>query len=477
MQKIQLSIPEPCHQNWDTMTPTQQGRFCNACAKQVVDFSVMSDTQVLNYFSSIKNEKVCGRAYPDQLDRGITLPKYPTKKLFWYWNYITMLFLFFGKTNSAKAQGGVKIVTQLQPNKTKPTDISSALQGRVGGMVINNNNIINGKITDETGNPIAGASVIVKGTKNGVSTDGNGFYKIKTNTNSDILEITSIGFKRTEIRLPAINTFDIVLTKIETQLMGDVIIVGGMISTDENYSKVVSPKHIAVLAVKDNATLLPVNKATVIIKKVGYYKTDSMLTDKKGIYKLKRIAEEETCTIKIIADGYKEETIEIKGSDFDERKITKQIFLEKIPTLSDYKKLDPVVITSYPVVGKLIRCTTNTTSTVMGGMISGMTVKRTFTDSVKLVTTKILGSLKVYPNPVKKGNSFNLSLQLKQTGSYSIQIIDAAGQVILQKKTNATAKQYIQNIQTGSSWSSGTYFVRIFNNKNSLISTSNFIIQ
>lgn len=475
MQKIQFSIPEPCHQNWDTMTPTQQGRFCNACAKQVVDFSAMSDTQVLNYFSSIKNEKVCGRAYPDQLERAITLPKYPTKKLFWYWNYITMLFLFFSKTNTAKAQGGIKVVTQLQPNKTKPVDINSALQGRVGGMVINNNNIVKGKITDEAGNPIACASVIIKGTKNGVATDANGFYKIRTNINSDIVVMTAIGFERKEIRLQAINTFDTVLTKMETQLMGDVVIVGGMINTDENYSEAVNPRHIAVLEVKDNATLLPIKRATVIIDKVGFNTPNSVLTDEKGIYKLKKIKEEETYTVTIIADGYIDEAIEIKGRDFDERKIVKPIFLQRTPSLADYKKLDPVVIST-------TQCTirkTYTTGfvTVKGQMLSRISAKRTFTDSIKLITTKISGSLKVYPNPVQKGNSINLSLQLKQTGIHSIQIIDAAGQIILQKQTSATAKQYIENIQTSSSWSSGTYFVRIFDNKNNLISTSNFIIQ
>ena len=50
MQQLQLSIPEPCHQTWREMTPTQQGRFCNSCAKEVIDFSTMTDTEVLNYF-------------------------------------------------------------------------------------------------------------------------------------------------------------------------------------------------------------------------------------------------------------------------------------------------------------------------------------------------------------------------------------------------------------------------------------------
>ncbi|HMX80851.1 MAG TPA: hypothetical protein PLG91_11090, partial [Ferruginibacter sp.] len=77
MQKLQLSIPEPCHENWQEMTPTQQGRFCKACAKEVIDFSMMTDTEVLNYFAGLREEKVCGRALPSQLNRAITYPKEP----------------------------------------------------------------------------------------------------------------------------------------------------------------------------------------------------------------------------------------------------------------------------------------------------------------------------------------------------------------------------------------------------------------
>ena len=83
MKRIQLSIPEPCHENWDTMSPTQQGRYCNACAKEVIDFSNMSDTEVLNYFLKKRSGAVCGNAYPDQLDRPITAM--PKKKIFVSW--------------------------------------------------------------------------------------------------------------------------------------------------------------------------------------------------------------------------------------------------------------------------------------------------------------------------------------------------------------------------------------------------------
>ena len=50
-QQTYLHIPTPCHEDWNKMTQSEKGKFCNACSKQVVDFTLMSDQEVLNYFS------------------------------------------------------------------------------------------------------------------------------------------------------------------------------------------------------------------------------------------------------------------------------------------------------------------------------------------------------------------------------------------------------------------------------------------
>ena len=54
-KKIQLEIPEPCNKNWDKMTPFDKGRFCDSCQKAVVDFTGMSDAQLVSG-SSVKIE-------------------------------------------------------------------------------------------------------------------------------------------------------------------------------------------------------------------------------------------------------------------------------------------------------------------------------------------------------------------------------------------------------------------------------------
>jgi hypothetical protein len=74
-KNIQLTIPKPCHENWDAMTPVEKGRFCGSCQKQVVDFSTMSDRQIAEFFKKPSTGSVCGRFMSDQLDRDIELPK------------------------------------------------------------------------------------------------------------------------------------------------------------------------------------------------------------------------------------------------------------------------------------------------------------------------------------------------------------------------------------------------------------------
>lgn len=69
-----LSIPTPCHENWDEMTPTEKGRFCAACQKQVIDFTTFSDTEIVTFLQ--KNPLACGRFHKKQLNKNypVSLP-------------------------------------------------------------------------------------------------------------------------------------------------------------------------------------------------------------------------------------------------------------------------------------------------------------------------------------------------------------------------------------------------------------------
>jgi len=60
-----ITIPDPCHQNWNTMNPADKGRFCHACEKIVVDFTKMETREIIHYFS--EGRKACGHIRSHQL--------------------------------------------------------------------------------------------------------------------------------------------------------------------------------------------------------------------------------------------------------------------------------------------------------------------------------------------------------------------------------------------------------------------------
>jgi hypothetical protein len=65
---ILLSIPKPCKEKWDNMTPDENGRFCLSCSKNVIDFSEMTNAEIVEYFLNNQDKEVCGRYRNSQLN-------------------------------------------------------------------------------------------------------------------------------------------------------------------------------------------------------------------------------------------------------------------------------------------------------------------------------------------------------------------------------------------------------------------------
>ncbi len=97
-EAFKLMITKPCTKNWDVMLQTSDGRHCNSCKKNVIDFSTMKDYEVKNYFLQHKDEEICGRFYSNQLDRiKIHLPNNILQSDIAQWKkYIIILMICFG---------------------------------------------------------------------------------------------------------------------------------------------------------------------------------------------------------------------------------------------------------------------------------------------------------------------------------------------------------------------------------------------
>ncbi|SNR13846.1 energy transducer TonB [Tenacibaculum jejuense] len=68
MKNYKITIPEPCHENWQKMTPNEKGRFCASCSKTVVDFTTKTTKEIQTYLTENKGKRVCGHFYRKQLD-------------------------------------------------------------------------------------------------------------------------------------------------------------------------------------------------------------------------------------------------------------------------------------------------------------------------------------------------------------------------------------------------------------------------
>jgi hypothetical protein len=210
-KSITINIPEPCHEDWNKMTPKEQGRHCAACNKTVVDFTKKTDEQIIKALES--EGKLCGRFKNQQLDREIVLSRKDKN------NYLSIaasgLFAFLALgTQDIKAQGNPEIV---QTDSMKQTHI----QGRITTSVLDQK-VISGTVTNSQGElPIEGVSVMVKGTTRGTVTDSKGKYKIKAKK-GDVLVFSYLGFEKREIIIAEPRIIDIKFKESLLEIMGEI---------------------------------------------------------------------------------------------------------------------------------------------------------------------------------------------------------------------------------------------------------------
>lgn len=88
-----------------------------------------------------------------------------------------------------------------------------------------NSKSIKGVITDEKGEPVIGASILVKGTTNGTITDIDGNFAIDNVLPEDLLAITYVGYLGQELKVKDKNSFSITLLEDSKQL-DEIVVVG-----------------------------------------------------------------------------------------------------------------------------------------------------------------------------------------------------------------------------------------------------------
>lgn len=333
-KSLQLQIPEPCHENWNSMTPKEQGRYCGSCCKTVVDFSMMTDKEIVDYISKASHH-ICGRFSNDQLNKDISITEKKKRFSFAYlWNVLLATFLITEANAQSKPVKKKKTIVHEVPTQVLMGKFDIVEEPEPATTILPLN--ITGTVLDSTTNkPLMGASIRIKETARGVAADTLGNFMLHIEKKNAVeLEFSAIGY--------------------ETQTL----------LIDNN-----TPVNLAI-HLKPVAALLQ----SVEVKAFAYHKA---LTGSVGG----------------ISIGYR---------------LTR---VEKI--------------------------------------------KRVINDWVPKK------DVRVYPNPVVRGNNIQVSLALKQTGTYKLELLNAGGQVMEVQPLMMRSKEQLATIPTSHAWSAGVYWIRI----------------
>src|SRR6218665_2890589 len=115
---------------------------------------------------------------------------------------------------------------------------------------------VNGKVTDaNTGEPLPGVNVAVKGTLNGTSTDADGKYNLSVDDSNATLVFTFVGYVLQEIAMGARSVIDVQLAADQKQL-DEVVVVGYGTAKKKDITGAVSRADLNAFKESPNVSIL-----------------------------------------------------------------------------------------------------------------------------------------------------------------------------------------------------------------------------
>ncbi|MBF9239042.1 carboxypeptidase-like regulatory domain-containing protein [Hymenobacter sp. BT683] len=247
---VTLSIPQPCHESWAAMMPTTAGRHCAACQKNVVDFTLKTDAEILAYLAGAANARICGRFAAGQLERPLQRAELaaPTRWRTWLAAAVALWSVRETAGTSALAQtpaewraqhSGGPVPATLPPD----ADNSSITQGTNSALKQQTSipdsasvpkkyfpavttPLLQGIVMDaSSGESIPGCTVLIAGTRFGTSTNADGRFELQVpdsliGTRELTLTIHFVGFVTQQRTRIATNASSIQNFRLQADVKG-----------------------------------------------------------------------------------------------------------------------------------------------------------------------------------------------------------------------------------------------------------------
>jgi hypothetical protein len=187
-----ITIPEPCSEDWNTMSPTQKGAFCKNCAKEVIDFTKTTKKEFSRKIANGNN--ICGRFRPEQLNTPlqITMSQSNFRRKAAMLGFTSLLAI------------GTPLAAQ---ENMKPTKVEHQyVVGRIAPRPVQTKNYtLTGVIKDLNETPLADVNLILEGTEIGTKTNKKGEFSllvpVSEKLEKQVLLVSYLGYEVQKITI------------------------------------------------------------------------------------------------------------------------------------------------------------------------------------------------------------------------------------------------------------------------------------
>lgn len=183
---ITIRIPEPCHEGWEKMTPTEKGKFCKVCTKEVIDFTKKTDEDLVKIVTDSKN--ICGRFKSTQLDREVKLERKSNINVV---SYAASLLLPLSLLGTAASANSITTPSEKNYSSLGIGRFSSPSRAIV---------TITGNVSSSEGNPLNNVLITAQETGKTTYTDKDGNYSITTLDNQQLV-FHLLGFQEITVQM------------------------------------------------------------------------------------------------------------------------------------------------------------------------------------------------------------------------------------------------------------------------------------
>ncbi len=138
-----------------------------------------------------------------------------------------------GSTMLAAAKTASQAVEKIdlfskEKSAASPAGINQAIEGKISGVVIRNQNTIRGRVVDNNGNPVAFANINDRQNNTVLSADKEGYFSLsnRQNVSNVKVDVNAIGFETNNIALNANTGENKIVLKESNKALSEVVVVG-----------------------------------------------------------------------------------------------------------------------------------------------------------------------------------------------------------------------------------------------------------